>query len=309
MIDPSYFCLWLHSLQRFTLYRGLLEEIIGYFCRIDDLPETIRIARPHLLVTVPRMLEKIQVKIRTQALERSPRALEILDNAVATGVEALTLRQSGASLSLGLRAKLSLAERLVFRKIRNGLGGSLHTFISGGAALSPDLARWYGGVGIEVLEGWGLTETSAPATSNPPGQSKPGSVGPPLPGVVVRTSSDGELLVESPGNFSGYYKDEEATDAAFTIDGAFRTGDLGTIDDDGYVWITGRKKAILVTAGGKNIAPVPIEKRLERDLIGQAVVVGSERPYLVALLSRPRIDDHRSPLGPVAWRLHAMART
>ena len=274
-----------HSLQRFTLYRGLLEEIIGYFCRIDDLPETIRIARPHLLVTVPRMLEKIQVKIRTQALERSPRALEILDNAVATGVEALTLRQSGASLSLGLRAKLSLAERLVFRKIRNGLGGSLHTFISGGAALSPELARWYGGVGIEVLEGWGLTETSAPATSNPPGQSKPGSVGPPLPGVVVRSSSDGELLVESPGNFSGYYKDEEATDAAFTIDGAFRTGDLGTIDDDGYVWITGRKKAILVTAGGKNIAPVPIEKRLERDLIGQAVVVGSERPYLVALLS------------------------
>ena len=112
-----------------------------------------------------------------------------------------------------------------------------------------------------------------------------GSVGPALPGVVVRLAEDGELLVESPGNFQGYYKDPEGTAAAFTPDGAFRTGDLGTIDEDGYIWITGRKKAILVTAGGKNIAPVPIEKRLEQDLVGQAIVVGSERPYLVALLT------------------------
>ena len=116
-----------HSLQRFTLYRGLLEEIIGYFCTIDELPETIRLARPHILVTVPRMLEKIQVKIRTQALERSPRALAILDNAVATGVEALALRQSGKSLPLGLRARLSLAERLVFRKFeRSGRVLTVH---------------------------------------------------------------------------------------------------------------------------------------------------------------------------------------
>jgi long-chain acyl-CoA synthetase len=274
-----------HSLQRFALYRGLAEEVVGYFCTIEDLPETLRIARPHVLVSVPRMLEKVQAQVRAGAKAKGPRAVAFLERAIADGEQAAELRRLGQRLPLNLRTRLAFAERLVYRRIRQGLGGSLHTFISGGAALSPQLARWFEAVGIEVLEGWGLTETSAPATATPAGAARHGSVGPPLPGVTIRTMNDGELLVESPGNFQGYFKDPEATAQAFTSDGAFRTGDLGRIDADGYVWITGRKKAIIVTAGGKNIAPVPIEKRLERDLIGQAVVVGSERPYLVALLA------------------------
>jgi long-chain acyl-CoA synthetase len=180
--------------------------------------------------------------------------------------------------------QLRLADRLVFSKIRQRMGGRLRGLVCGGAALDPEVARFYLAMGICVLEGWGLTETCAPATTNREEDFRIGTVGKPLPGVEVRVESDGELLVRGPGIFQGYLKDPEATAAAMT-DGWFRTGDIGTIDADGFVRITDRKKEILVTAGGKNIPPVNIEKKLERSpWVGQAMAIGDGRPYISALL-------------------------
>jgi long-chain acyl-CoA synthetase len=181
-------------------------------------------------------------------------------------------------------AQHRLADRLVFSKVRAGLGGHLRLLISGGAALDPALATWFEATGIAVREGWGLSETTAPATANGIDDFRFGTVGKALDGTEVSLADDGELLIRGPGVFQGYLKDEDATSAAFTEDGCFRTGDLGIIED-GFIKIVGRKKEIIITAGGKNVAPVPIEHILEGGFIGQAVVVGDDRPYLVALLA------------------------
>jgi long-chain acyl-CoA synthetase len=158
--------------------------------------------------------------------------------------------------------------------------------VSGGAPLSPSVQAWFEAIGVSVREGWGLTETSGPVTLNPAVAYRPGSVGVALPGSSVDVSADGELLVRGPGVFAGYLNDDAATQAAFTPAGFFRTGDLGMIDDDGYVWIMGRRKEILVTAGGKNVPPVPMERLLETSpLIERAILVGDRRPYLCVLLA------------------------
>jgi len=275
-----------HSLQRFALYRGLGENTVGYYApSIAALPQTLKVARPHVLASVPRMLEKIKSTAETRASERGERARRALDWAVGIGRSVRAHERAGERPPVGLRLQHRLAERLVYRRVREAMGGELRMFISGGAALPLDVGEWFEAIGIQVREGWGLTETSAPATTNREDRCKPGTVGLPLPGVEVRVAEDGELLVRGPGNFVGYLDDEEATRAAFTEDGFFRTGDIGSIDADGFVRILDRKKALIVTAGGKNIAPVPIEARVTGGLVGHAVVIGSERPYLVAVLA------------------------
>ena len=274
-----------HVLQRVTLYRGLAEDAVGtYAPSIAELPATLKHTRPHVLATVPRMLEKIRARAEAEAEHKNAHARGVLDWAVGVGSAVRQLEAQGRRPGVRLRAQLRLAERLVFRKVHARLGGELRLLICGGAALDPELARWYEAMGFMVREGWGLTETSAPATLNTEDEVRLGSVGRPLPGVEVRVAADGELEVRGPGNFEAYLDAPEATAAAFTEDGFFRTGDLGEIDDDGFVYIRGRKKEIIVTAGGKNIAPVPIEARIEGELVGQAVLVGDERPYLVALI-------------------------
>jgi len=274
-----------HVLQRFTQYRGLRDEAVGWFSpSIDALPDTIRVSRPHVMATVPRMLEKIRAKVESQAAERSSTASSILGWAIGVGRTVNEKRWNGDHVGLRLVAQHRLADRLVFSKIQAGLGGHLRLLISGGAALDPELATWFEAIGIAVREGWGLSETTAPATANGIDDFRFGTVGKALEGTEVTLADDGEILVCGPGVFQGYLKDEEATSTAFTDDGSFRTGDLGVIED-GFVRIVGRKKEILVTAGGKNVAPVPIEHLLEGELIGQAVVVGDDRPYLVALLA------------------------
>jgi long-chain acyl-CoA synthetase len=275
-----------HSLQRFTVYRGLLEQIEGVYAEsIDKLPEALVFARATILASVPRMLEKIREKADAQAASRGGVAKRIYDWAFRVGAARAATLETGAPLDAWTGLQLRLADRLVFSKVKAKLGGELRVIVSGGAALDPHVARWYLAMGIPVLEGWGLTETSAPATANREDRFKVGTIGPPLPGVEVRVDADGELLVRGPGVFQGYLKDPEATAAAFT-DGWFRTGDIGTIDADGFVRITDRKKEILVTAGGKNIPPVNLEKRLERSrYVSQAVVIGDARPYLTALLA------------------------
>lgn len=275
-----------HSLQRFALYRGLVEEAVGYYCpTLADLPEVIQLARPQVLVTVPRMLEKIKATAEAKAAERGPRAAAILDWAIRVGRARQHLVRHGQPVPLRLAVQHWIADRLVYRKVRQRLGGALRMLVSGGAALSVEVAEWFEALDIMVREGWGLTETCAPATTNREESYRLGTVGLPLDGVDVKLDDDGELLIRSPGNFRGYYKDPAATAAAFAAGGWFRTGDFGSIDPDGFVRVLGRKKAIIVTAGGKNIAPVPIEKAIEGGLVGQVVVVGDERPYLVALIA------------------------
>lgn len=275
-----------HALQRQTMYTSFLIGTVGYWCpSIDTLPDVIDFARPHILASVPRVLEKIQGRILQGVAERGPRAERAVQRALAIGRRRLSYLERGQRVPRLLEARWRLMDRLVFAKIKERMGGSLTTFAVGGAALDPEVARFFGAMGIHVIEGYGLTETAAPATVNRIHDFRFGTVGKPMAGVDVKLAEDGEILLRGPGLFQGYYKDPDATDAAFE-DGWFLTGDLGHFDLDGFLCITDRKKAILVTAGGKNIAPVPIEARITRSpLIAQAVAIGSERRFITALIS------------------------
>lgn len=297
-----------HSLQRFALYRGLAEGVVGYFApSIEALPVTLETARPQVLLSVPRMLEKIKSSAEATAARRGPKAARVYAWAVDIGLQHAAFTREGRRPPLALRAQRRAAEALVFRKIKAKLGGALEMVISGGAALHPEVGAWFEAIGVPVREGWGLTETCAPATTNRRERHALGTVGPAMPGVEVRVAPDGELMVRSPGNFSGYWRDPEATAAAFDADGFFYTGDLGSMDRDGFFRITGRKKDIIVTAGGKNVAPNPIEADLLGGFIGQAVVIGDERPYLVALLTldleqaEAQAQGAGWPGGPEDW--------
>ena len=300
-----------HSLQRFALYRGLAEGVVGYFApSIAALPETLLTARPQVLLSVPRMLEKIKSSAEATAARRGAKAARVFAWAVEVGLQHAALENEGRRPPLRLRAQRRAAEALVFSKIKAKLGGSLRMVISGGAALHPAVGAWFEAIGLPVREGWGLTETCAPATTNRHERHALGTVGLPMPGVEVKVAADGELMVRSPGNFAGYWRDPASTAAAFDGDGFFHTGDLGSIDREGFVRISGRKKEIIVTAGGKNVAPTPIEADLSGGLIGQAVVVGDERPYLVALIT---LDDEQLEAqatsagwagGPDDWAAH-----
>lgn len=296
--------IWLplaHVFQRYAVYRGAYSGLVGYYARDQqELPEAMSVARPHVVATVPRMLEKVRDRVLQTVREASPVRQRIAAWAFDVGAQHQALREAGTPIPAGLRARYAVADRLVFRRIRERLGGCLRLFVCGGAALDPVVGRWFDSIGIPVLEGWGLTETSAPVTANQLGALRYGTVGRPLPGVELRVGDNGELQVRSPGVFGGYIGDEAATAEVFTEDGYFRTGDIGHIDDDGYVHITDRMKSLLVTAGGKNIAPSPIEAALTRSpLIEQAVVVGDGRPYLSALL----VPDEGAVL---AWAAEAL---
>ena len=257
-----------HSLQRMAAYRSFLDDIEAWWCpQLADLPATLAVARPTVLVAVPRVLEKMQARVEGAVQAQSALVRWLYAWAVGgrTGIQR------------------TLAERLVLRKVRDRLGGI--EFIGvGGAALNVATARFFQAIGVEVLEAWGLTETCAPATLNRPGRVRLGTVGTPLDGVTIRLLDDGEVVVRGPGLFSGYWRDDAAT-ARAVVDGWFHTGDIGQIDADGFLRIIDRKKELLVTSGGKNIAPVPIERALEGAGIGQAIVVGDGRPFLVALLA------------------------
>ena len=197
-----------------------------------------------------------------------------------------------------MRWQWSLADKLVFAKIRETLGfDKIQICISGSAAVSPDMLRFFYGLGLEILEGYGLTETTAPATFNRPGEARFGTVGPPMPGVEVRIASDGEILVKGNNVFSGYFKDPAATQEALA-DGWLKTGDIGELDKDGYLTITDRKKDLFKTSGGKYVAPGAMETQLRsRRGIGQVVVLGDRRPFVAALITLDR-DATEAKGGP-----------
>jgi long-chain acyl-CoA synthetase len=249
---------------------------------VDDLAEF----KPTFILAVPRVFERV-FNAASQGAVADGRG-RIFDAAVAA---AIAYSQAGDRSGPGplLRARHALFDRLVYRRLREALGGRAQYAISGGAPLGERLAHFFRGIGICVLEGYGLTETTAALTVNLPGAQRVGTVGRPIPGTSVRIAEDGELLFKGGQVFAGYWRDQRATAAAIDADGWFHTGDLGEIDEDGYVRITGRKKEILVTAGGKNVAPAMLEDRVRaHPLVSQAMVVGEGKPFVAALVTLDR---------------------
>jgi long-chain acyl-CoA synthetase len=280
-----------HSLQRFANYRGLMEaDVEAWFGSIPDLPAGLQAARPQVLATVPRMLEKIQSRALAAVEARGGMIKALFDWAFRVGLARVHCLERGAPVPWLLAAQHRVADRLVFSRVRGRMGGAIEQMISGGAALNPAVARWFYACGVLVLEGWGLTETSAPVTANRAEDFRFGTVGKALPGIELKIADDGEILVKSPGVFLGYLKNPEATAEALR-GGWFHTGDIGTLDDDGFLRITDRKKEILVTAGGKNIPPVNIENLIQRSAyVEHAVAIGDDRKYIAALLT-PDVEN------------------
>ncbi|MCK9922344.1 long-chain fatty acid--CoA ligase [Frankia sp. AgPm24] len=256
---------------------------LSYSPDTRDLLADLAHTRPTFLLAVPRVFEKVHAGARTKA--HGEGRGRIFDAAEQTAVDySESLDHGGPGLGLKLRHRVF--DKLVYGKLRAALGGRARIAVSGGAPLSPRLGHFYRGIGFIVLEGYGLTETTAPATANRPGAIRMGTVGQPLPGVTVRIADDGEVLIRGPLLFRGYRNNETATKEALDSEGFLHTGDLGELDDDGFLRIIGRKKELLVTAGGKNVAPAPLEHIITSSpLISQAMLVGDGRPYIAALVT------------------------
>ena len=270
------------GVQLVAIHAGMT---VGHLADPAELLGELVPFRPTFLVVVPRLLEKVEAAVATKA--QASGLGRPFAAARRTAIEAAEYRATHPKLPLpfALRARHALFDRLFYARIRALFGGRLETLLSGASALHPDTARFFTGVGLPVVEGYGLTETTAPVTGNLPGQVRFGTVGRPVPGASVRIAPDGEILVRGIGVFERYERDELNADAF--VDGYFRTGDLGSLDPDGYLTVTGRAKDLIVTSYGKNVAPEPLEQAIARHspLVAQAVVVGESRPYLGALIS------------------------
>ena len=266
-----------------AMLRG--EVTIGHCPNPTALLKDLGSFKPTFLLAVPRVFEKVFNGSAAKAHEASPVKGKIFDRAAATAIAYSEALDHG-HVSKGLSIKHGLFDKLVYSKLRHAMGGRVTHAISGGAALGSRLGHFYRGIGLIILEGYGLTETTAGSTLNLPSALKIGSVGRPLPGTGARIESDGEILLKGPHVFAGYWNNDAATAEAMTSDGWFRTGDIGELDGDGYLRITGRKKELIVTAGGKNVAPAVLEDRLRANpIISQCVVVGDNKPYIGALIT------------------------
>lgn len=250
---------------------------------INRLPQDLASFKPTFVLAVPRIFEKIYngAEARAEAAGKGKIFKKAADTAIAYS-QAIDSGKVGTFL----RAKHQLFDRLVYSKIRAGMGGAVEAAISGGAPLGSRLGHFYRGAGIRVLEGYGLTETTAGATLNLSSAQKIGSVGKPLPSTTVRIADDGEVLISGPIVMRGYWQNEAANNEVFTEDGYFKSGDLGALDSEGYLTITGRKKELIVTAGGKNVAPAVLEDRVRaHPLVSQCMVVGDNKPFIAALVT------------------------
>ena len=248
---------------------------------MSDLSEV----QPTYFPSVPRVFEKIYTTA-TGDIEKEGGAKEkIFKWAISVGEKVREREHAGKSIPLGLKLKHAVADKLVLSKIRSLFGGRLKLAVSGAAPINPDILRFFDASGVLVLEGWGMTETSTAATIATPDEFKFGTIGKPFPGCEIKIADDGEILVKGPNVFQGYYKNEEATRETL-VDGWLHTGDVGEIDSEGYIRITGRKKDIIITAGGKNITPANLEAEIKQsNWVSQCVVVGDRRPYLIALVT------------------------
>ncbi len=275
-----------HSLQRYVSYLALITDVEAYFAEsMDAVRANIQEVQPTAFAVIPRVLEKIHGRIMASGAQKTGAQAQIFRLSLDALSEVGTSRRAGHVPRLRARIAAEVADRLVGQRVRRGLGGRVEFLGCGSAPLARDVHEFFENIGIPILEGWGLTETSAPATINTLESRRIGTVGRPLPGTNVKIAPDGEILVKGPGVFTGYYQNPEATREAFDDEGWFKTGDIGAISRSGFLTITDRKKDLIITSGGKNIAPQPIEHLLKREpLIGQAVLIGDRRPYLVALL-------------------------
>jgi len=274
-----------HVLERMVTFTYLYKGCtIGYAESIETVGENLLEIRPHIMVSVPRVFEKIYSKVMDNVLSSSSLKRKIFFWAAGVGKEFGRKKLMNEPISGLLQFKRNIAHKLVFSKIIEKTGGRVRFFVSGGAPLSRDIAEFFYALGLVVLEGYGLTETSPVISVNTFDNLRFGTVGKPIPGIEVKIAEDGEILTKGPHVMKEYYKKEEETREAF--DGQwFRTGDIGYIDEDGFLVITDRKKDLIVTAGGKNVAPQPIENTLKTNAyISNAVVLGDKRKFIGALI-------------------------
>ncbi|MGN6816646.1 MAG: AMP-dependent synthetase/ligase [Solirubrobacterales bacterium] len=241
--------------------------------------------KPSYFPSVPRIFEKIYTAATSAIEKEGGLKKKIFDWAIKVGAKMREVERSGRKPGFLLQRQYAFADKQVLSKIRGLFGGRIRLAVSGAAPINPEILRFFDAAGVLVLEGWGMTETSTAATISTPEDFKVGAIGKPFPGCQVRIADDGEILVKGPNVFQGYHKNPEAT-AETIVDGWLHTGDIGEIDSDGFIKITGRKKDIIITAGGKNITPANLEAEIKQHpLVSQCVVVGDRRPYLVALVT------------------------
>ncbi len=269
-----------HSFARLIQFLCLEADVtIGYARSVETLVEDLQSFSPTFLLAVPRVFEKVFNTAQRKA--EGPKA-KVFDFAVSTA----GAWSGSSSPGLLTNVRRTVADKLVYGKLRDAIGGRVRYCVSGGAPLAPHIAHFFNAANITILEGYGLTETSAPGTVNTPEANKIGTVGRPLPGVEVKIADDGEILLKGGNIFSGYWHNDEASQEVLTDDGWFHSGDIGEIDDDGFLKITGRKKELIVTAGGKNVAPAVLEERMKSHrLISQVMVVGDNKPFIAAMVT------------------------
>ena len=298
-----------HVLERLVsvLVPIAAKSVVNFAESLETVFDNLREVSPHTFTAVPRMWEKMHSRIEVLAAEATPLGRLALRRAVACGAERAERLMEGRPVPHPLEARFRLWDRLVLANVRRMIGlDRARTITTGAAPISSDLVRWYWAIGLVMLEGYGLTESSGALTLNRPDANRTGSVGRPVPGVEMKIAADGEILARAPIVFRGYWNDSRKT-AETVRDGWLHTGDAGRFDDDGYLWITGRIKDIIITAGGKNVAPAEIESRMKFSRwIVDAVVIGDRRRYLVALIMIDQenveryAQEHRVPYSDFA---------
>jgi long-chain acyl-CoA synthetase len=298
VVDEDVLLLYLPLAHNFGRLKHLAAAYVGYtvaFC-----PDPLRVAevlaavRPTVLPSVPRVYEKIHTAVTARFDAETGVKRRIVLWALGVGRKVSRLRQDGRPIPRALAVRHRLAHRLVYSKVHDRLGGRFRVGISGGAPLAKEIAEFFHALDLLILEGYGLTECTTAATVNRPTRYRFGTVGPALPGVELKTDDDGEVLIRTDTIFAGYFKDPAATAEVLTDDGWLRSGDVGEIDADGFLKITDRKKDIIVTAGGKNVAPQNLENALKTSkYVSQALVVGDRKPFVAALIALDPVEVDR----------------
>ncbi|HUO35645.1 MAG TPA: long-chain fatty acid--CoA ligase [Candidatus Acidoferrum sp.] len=275
-----------HVYERVDGYTDIFKGVgIAYVEQIETVPQALLEVHPTIAAAVPRFFEKIYANIIAKGHQESGLKRKIFDWALRVAEKAVPWKAYGKAIPSSLRFQWQIANRLVFSKIREGLGGRIRLFISGGAPLAPEIAEFFWSIDLPIYQGYGLTETSPVVAVNTPLANRVGTVGKPIPHVEVKIAQDGEVLVKGPCVMQGYYRKPDQTREVLTQDGWFSTGDIGRIDEDGYLIITDRKKELLKTAAGKFVAPAPIENLLKTSrYISNALVVGDKRKFVSVLI-------------------------
>ncbi len=285
-----------HVFERMAGYYLMMIRgaIIAYAENFDSVPANLVEVQPTITISVPRLYEKMYARVMERVLDGPWLKKQLFFSGLKVCKAYVRKELAGEEPGTLLTNLSGIYRKVVFSKLRNPLGGRLRFFVSGGAPLAPDIAEFFLAAGIPIYEGYGLTETSPVIAANKPGEHRLGTVGKPIPGCEVRIAEDGEILARGPNVFQGYWNKQDATKEVFTDDGWLKTGDIGELDADGFLKITDRKKDLIVTAGGENVAPQNLENLFKTDkFLSNSMVYGDRKPYLTALLV-PNFDNLES---------------